>query len=201
MLFPFTTEIELNMKTNADDQSRRWKAKHTYAYAFYNAVKPTIMSCWMEMSPIARLRPDVWMQFAKSEKLWGVVWKKFGRLPLATMHNCALGELPGDGGEAVTRNGGRYSLIFLEPGESFLFSPDVPIEQIFKNESARRFACRQLLKTVLLYLFADIHRGEFIVTFSFCGPLRVDRTNLQTALLAATKQDTRREAGTVAAIA
>ena len=165
----FTTEIE--------HIESYWKAKHAFARAFYAAFKGQMMVLWKKINKDKILRPSVWTDFVESPKLWKIAYDKLMTMSYVTIDMCAFAELAVDGMDALTQERETYSLVPLmqamvpvSGGESILQTVEV--------EGKRRYACQQLLKTVLIYFFADVYRNKFTVFFTSHEHMEVDQNTI-----------------------
>lgn len=168
----FTTEVK------HPENNDYWKAKHAFARAFYYIFKVSMMDLWEKLLGNKPLRPSTWTDFVESPELWKMVYDKLMTMSYVTIDMCAFSELANDGMDALTQERETYFLVPLmqamvpvPEGESVL--------QTLEVEGKKRYACQQLLKTILIYFFADVYQKKFTVLFTSHEHMEVDRDTIK----------------------
>lgn len=156
------------MENNQKKES--WKVKHADARLFYSVQKETFMELWQNTKGDRLLTPGVWAEFVDSQSLWDITISKLKTLSQNFWSIAAFSEDPMEGDMAYAGNE-SYRLMPFK-------SATVPFSQIGTGASTHdlmhgtpHYACQQFLKTVLLYMFADIYQKEFAVNFIHTFPM------------------------------
>ena len=158
-----------------------WKQKHAFARVFYALFKVQMMALWEKINGGKELRPSVWTDFVESSELWQMMYGKFVTMSCVTSEMCLAAELAEDGMEALTQERETYFLVPI--GHAAIAIPNgKSVLLTLEGESKRRCACQQLLKTVLMYFFADLYKRKFTVHFTSHETMKVDQSTISKPL-------------------
>jgi len=164
-----------------------WKLKHSDARIFYETYQDKIMDLWQRIKGDKELRPSLWLKFVDSEELWNMAFKKLVILSRDFLDIAAFSEDPSDGISLNTIEGEIYRLL---PTESALLdfnalgSANLLFDVMFKTP---HYACQQFLKTVLIYVFADVYPKKFYVEYKTHEVMLVDQNTINIPLLITAK--------------
>lgn len=173
--------MESNPSTHSDlvvKDSQSWKAKHAFARAFYANLHVSMVDLWNRINGEKDLRPSVWTDFVEHPDLWKMVYDKLTTMSHITINMCANFEAPEDGMEAIALE--DREVYFLVP----LLHASVPVPkesgilETLMGDGEKYLACQQLLKTMLMYFFADVYGKEFLVCFKTHEDMTVDRNTI-----------------------
>jgi hypothetical protein len=155
-----------------------WKNKHAFARLFYSTFSEPMMHLWVKVSAGRELRPSVWTEFVESPELWKMVWDRFITMSHITVDNCAHSELSEDGMDVLTQERETY---FLVPLSHVAYKSGNPLSDT-ETQRVSHYACQQLLKTMLMYFFADVYGKEFTVKFTSHENMTVNRQTIMQPL-------------------
>lgn len=154
-----------------------WKMKHYDAQNFYTTNKEELFKIWEKVKGDKEFGFEVWRNFVESKELWGLVFKKVSSLSSHFMTTVAQSELPHEGIEAVC-NKGIFPLLPV-------VSSQVPFKgtsmaSIFDMVFGPHYVTQQFIKTILIYMFADVSEIDFSVHFEthdFPHPINMETIN------------------------
>ena len=156
------------MENNQKNES--WKVKHADARAFYSVNKERLMEIWRDTQGEKLLTPGIWAEFVDSQSLWDITISKMKTLSQNFWSIASFSEDPMEGDMAYAGNE-SYRLMPFK-------SATIPFSKIGTGASiydimhgTPHYACQQFLKTVLLYMFADVYPNEFAVNFMHSFPM------------------------------
>ena len=153
----------------------RWKVKHSYAHLFKDTFKTPLREIWVRVSSGRSLNPIVWKEFIESAELWQFFFDKIDELREDTLRDFLCTESPNEGLEIRTEVEEAYS---VAPLTNALIPIGFDTEMIDSNDknAHRHFFCKQFVKTVLIYFFAEVYDKNYFVIFDSHESLAINKS-------------------------
>jgi hypothetical protein len=143
-----------------------WQLKHSICRLLYSTNKREIIALWKQINGNKQLRPSIWREFVENPKLWEIIYDKLfnkvSALSSVTLDILAYSELVEEGMEALA--GGEIYFLMPLNQAGIVVTENETLEKL-EVEGRKKYTCQQTMKTILIYLLADLYKKDFVVYF------------------------------------